>query len=59
VAGKAELAASRLDVQFEALEDEKTNAEVEARLAELTGGSTAALGGGRIEDELNRVAERR
>ena len=46
VAGKAELAASRLDVQFEVLEDEETSAEVEARLAELTGGSTAALGAG-------------
>jgi phage shock protein A len=43
VAGQAELAASRLDVQFEALEDEETDAEVEARLAELTGGKTAAL----------------
>ncbi len=43
VAGKAELAASRLDAQFEALEDEEANAEVEARLAELTGGSTPAL----------------
>jgi phage shock protein A len=42
VAGQAELAASRLDVQFEALEDEETDAEVEARLAELTAGRTAA-----------------
>lgn len=40
---KTEIAASRLDVQFEALEDEETNAEVEARLAELTRGTTAAL----------------
>ncbi len=46
VAGKAELQASRLDVQFEALEDEERDAEVEARLAELTGGSTAALPAG-------------
>jgi phage shock protein A len=46
VAGQAELAASRLDVQFEALEDEEENAEVEARLAELTGGSVAALPSG-------------
>jgi phage shock protein A len=43
VAGKAELAASRLDAQFEALEDEEANAEVEARLAELSGGSQPAL----------------
>ena len=40
------LAASRLDVQFEALEDEEENAEVEARLAELTSGSRAALPSG-------------
>jgi phage shock protein A len=46
VAGQAELAASRLDVQFEALEDEETDAEVEARLAELTAGRTAALPAG-------------
>ena len=46
VAGQAELAASRLDVQFEALEDEEENAEVEARLAELTSGSRAALPSG-------------
>jgi phage shock protein A len=46
VAGQAELAASRLDVQFEVLEDEEVNAEVEARLAELTGGTTAALPAG-------------
>lgn len=46
VAGKAELAASPLDVQFEALEDEETNAEVEARLSELTAGKTAALPAG-------------
>jgi phage shock protein A len=46
VAGEAELAASRLDVQFEALEDEERDAEVEARLAELTGSSTAALPSG-------------
>ena len=46
VAGQAEIAASRLDVQFEALEDEEENAEVEARLAELTGGTTAALPAG-------------
>jgi phage shock protein A len=43
VAGRAELASSRLDAQFEILEDEESNALVEARLAELTGGSTAAL----------------
>lgn len=46
VAGQAELAASRLDAQFELLEDEEANAEVEARLAQLTGGSTAALPAG-------------
>jgi hypothetical protein len=39
----AELAASRLDMQFEALEDEKTDAEVEARLKELEAGTTTAL----------------
>lgn len=43
VAGKAELAASRLDMQFEALEDEETDAEVEARLKELEAGTTTAL----------------
>ncbi len=43
VVGKTELAASRLDVQFEALEDEETNAEVEARLKELGAGTTTAL----------------
>jgi phage shock protein A len=47
VAGKTELAASRLDAQFTALEEEGTDAEVEARLAELTGGTTAALPAGR------------
>ena len=46
VAGQTELAASRLDAQFEALEDAGTDAEVEARLAELTGGTTAALPAG-------------
>lgn len=43
MAGKAELAASRHDVQFEALEDEETDAEVEARLKQLEGGTTTAL----------------
>lgn len=35
VAGQAELAASSLDAQFESLEDESEDAEVEARLAAL------------------------
>lgn len=52
VAGKTELVAFRLDVQFEALEDEETDAEVEARLKELTGGTAAALPtGGSTEPE--------
>jgi len=46
VAGQAELAASRLDVQFESLEDAETNAEVETRLSQLTGGSVPALPAG-------------
>jgi phage shock protein A len=43
VAGQQELAASSLDAQFEALEDEAGDAEVEARLAALTAGTTPAL----------------
>ncbi|HEX5951181.1 MAG TPA: PspA/IM30 family protein [Actinomycetota bacterium] len=39
VAGQAELAASSLDAQFEDLEDAAQDAEVEARLAALRGGS--------------------
>ena len=35
VAGRAELASSSLDAQFEALEDDAVNADVEARLAAL------------------------
>jgi phage shock protein A len=35
VAGRAELAASSLDAQFESLEDSSRNADVEARLAAL------------------------
>ena len=35
VAGQAELAASSLDAQFESLENEAMNADVEARLAAL------------------------
>jgi phage shock protein A len=35
VTGQTELAASSLDAQFEGLEDEAENAEVEARLAAL------------------------
>lgn len=35
VAGRAELASSSLDAQFEALEDDSRNADVEARLAAL------------------------
>jgi phage shock protein A len=46
VAGQSELAASSLDAQFEELEDDTTNAEVEARLAEIKGigaGATPAV----------------
>ena len=39
VAGRAELAASSLDAQFEALEDDAVDADVEARLAALKSGS--------------------
>ena len=39
VAGQTELAASSLDAQFEGLEDEAENAEVEARLAALRTGT--------------------
>jgi phage shock protein A len=39
VAGQAELAASSLDAQFESLEDESEDAEVEARLAALRSGT--------------------
>jgi phage shock protein A len=39
VAGQAELAASSLDSQFEGLEDEAEDAEVEARLAALRSGT--------------------
>ena len=38
--GKAELAASSLDAQFESLEDIGQLTEVEARLAELKAGAT-------------------
>ncbi len=41
VAGQAELAASSLDAQFEELEGDNDALEVEARLAELKGGTTA------------------
>ena len=41
--GQTELAASSLDAQFEDLDDLADDAEVEARLAALRGGSTAAL----------------
>jgi len=40
VAGQAELAASSLDAQFESLEDAAEDAEVEARLAALRGGTS-------------------
>jgi phage shock protein A len=46
VAGQQELAASSLDAQFEALEDDAGDAEVEARLAALTAGTTPALTAG-------------
>lgn len=39
VKGQAELQASSLDAQFEALEDDAVSAEVEARLSELTAGA--------------------
>jgi phage shock protein A len=41
VAGQTELAASSLDAQFASLEDEATDAEVEARFAQLQGESKA------------------
>jgi phage shock protein A len=41
VAGQAELAASSLDAQFESLDDAAEDAEVEARLAALRGGTTS------------------
>ena len=45
VAGQQELAASRLDAQFESLDDLSEQAEVEARLAALkAGGTTQAIG---------------
>ena len=55
-AGKAELAASSLDAQFESLEDVGELTEVEARLAALkAGGSTqGALGVGAAGDELGQ-----
>ena len=55
-AGKAELAASSLDAQFESLEDVGELTEVEARLAALkAGGSTqGALGAGATGDELGQ-----
>jgi phage shock protein A len=40
VAGQTELAASSLDAQFEGLQDEAENAEVEARLAALRTGTS-------------------
>ena len=43
VAGHAELNASSIDAQFEELEADTTDLEVEARLAELKGGGSAAL----------------
>ena len=42
--GNAELAASTLDAQFEALEADTDALEVEARLAALKSGSAAAIG---------------
>ncbi|HEX6263408.1 MAG TPA: PspA/IM30 family protein, partial [Actinomycetota bacterium] len=39
VKGQAELAASSLDAQFETLDDATTDAEVEARLAQLRSGA--------------------
>lgn len=44
VRGAGELAASSLDAQFEALEDLGEQTEVEARLAMLKAGSSAAIG---------------
>jgi len=41
VTGQAELAASSLDAQFEGLDDLATDAEVEARLAQLKSGGSA------------------
>jgi phage shock protein A len=47
VAGKQEVAASTLDSQFESLEDLSKEVEVDARLAALkSGGSAAALTSG-------------
>ncbi len=43
VAGPAELNASSIDAPFEELEADTTDLEVEARLAELKGGGSAAL----------------
>jgi phage shock protein A len=45
VMGQQELAASSLDSQFESLEDLDKEAEVEARLAELKSGGSAAIAG--------------
>ena len=42
--GNAELAASTLDAQFESLEDDTDMLEIEARLAALKSGGTAAIG---------------
>ena len=46
VLGQQELAASTLDAQFESLDDLGKEAEVEARLAELKSGGTAAITSG-------------
>ena len=46
VRGASELAASSLDAQFESLEDLGEQTEIEARLAALKSGGTAALGSG-------------
>lgn len=46
VMGQQELAASSLDAQFESLEDLDKEAEVEARLAELKSGGSAAISSG-------------
>ncbi len=56
--GKAELAASSLDAQFESLEDIGELTEVEARLAALKAGTSGgALGAGGASSAQNAIAQ--
>ena len=59
VAGKAELAASRLDVQFEALEDEETRRRGRGAARGADRRLDRCSAGGRIEDELSGRPRRR